>query len=206
MSESDEPAPGPHPPPPTDLPSRTLPIVEYRGPWRRLCRADRDPVHFGASGGGRFDAPDGSYGVLYIAEDAHGAFIETFGRQTGIAYIVRSELRLRSLGVIEATRSLRLVDLTGHGLARLSADGRLTTGAHATSQTWAAALSTHQDAPDGVLYRARHDPSRLCAAVFNRVAEHIRWASLGTLADPRHSALLADILTTYAFGLVEDEP
>ena len=50
----------------------------------RLQRADREPISFGRTGENRFDAPDGSYGVLYAGEDEYCCFIETCGQVTGV--------------------------------------------------------------------------------------------------------------------------
>lgn len=40
-------------------------------------------MFFDLGQGGRLNAPDGAYGVLYAAADAHGAFADTFLRQPG---------------------------------------------------------------------------------------------------------------------------
>jgi len=76
----------------------------------RVHRRDRDPLYVGRTGLSRFDAPDGEYGVLYAAADAHGAFVETFGRTGGERLVAASVLAARALARIEAARPLRLVD------------------------------------------------------------------------------------------------
>ena len=38
-----------------------------------------NPIFFGRTRQNRFDDPLGEFGVLYAAEDAYGAFAETFG-------------------------------------------------------------------------------------------------------------------------------
>lgn len=174
-------------------------------PWIRSHDRRFGAIYFGTTGRGRFDAPSGQFGTLYIAADAHGAFIETFGQYLGRLTVDLDELRARSLTEIHATRPLRLVDLTGAGLARLDADARLTsqtTDGYALSQRWALALHEHPDQPDGLLYRSRHDPSRLCAAVFDRAAGILTTTSLGSLADPHNASLLADLLDTYEYALI----
>ena len=75
--------------------------------------------------------------------------------------------------MIETTEPLRLVDLTGPGLPRLGADARLADGDHQVSQAWSAAFHGHPDRPDGILYRARHDPSRFAVAIFERAQRKI---------------------------------
>src|SRR5687768_15047785 len=117
---------GPHPEPPADFNERALPIRVFRRRWFRIHRLSLAPLYFGRSGDNRFDAPSGAFGVLYVGKDEHCAFIETFGHATGVRIVDRSELAARGLAQIKPKRSLRLVDLTSEGLARLGADARLT--------------------------------------------------------------------------------
>ena len=56
--------------------------------------------------------------------------------------------------------------------------------------------------PDGLLYRSRHDPSRLCAAIFDRAEDALTATSLGSLADAHNVALLADLLDAYDYSLI----
>jgi hypothetical protein len=159
-------------------------------------------LYFGSSGNNRFDAPNQEYGVLYVSRDVFGAFIETFGHATGSNVVTMAELLRRGLARIEAGRPLRLVDLTGPGLARLSADGRLSTGDLDIAQRWSLALYNHPDQPDGICYRARHDPSRLAAALFERPDTAFQTVPLGSLAAPRNRRRLRRLLDTYQFGLL----
>jgi len=143
--------------------------------------------------------------VLYLAADAPGAFIETFGRQPGRLIVTTTELARRSLSIItvRSRRALRLVDLSGAGLAKIGADSRLTSGSYDVSQVWALALYEHPEQPDGLLFRSRHDPSRLCAAIFDRAEDALDARSLGSLADAANAVLLGHILDTYGFGLID---
>lgn len=167
-----------------------------------MHRREYDPLYFGSSRLARFDAPAGEYGILYLGCDWHCAFIETFGQATGVRVVTLKALADRRLSTVAASRPLRLVDLTGPGLARLGADERLCAGDYAVAQRWSAALWAHPGRPDGLYYRARHDPSRYCVAVYDRVQGAIAATSAGSLMDEGHSALLADILDTYGFGLI----
>ena len=38
------------------------------------------------------------------------------------------------------------------------------------AQRWSRALWEHPQQPDGIIYRSRHDPSKVCAALFDRCA------------------------------------
>lgn len=202
MPTEEEARPGPHPDPPQGIRGRELPLFASRGPWFRIHRRGRDPVFFGRTGLGRFDAPDESYGVLYTAQDFLGAFIETFGWITGTNVVARSELEGRELAAFRTSEALDLVDLSGKGLARIGADGRLATGDHAVSQRWSLALFDHPQAPDGLLYRARHDPDTLAFALHERaLSKGLRSEPLGNLLGPDNAGLVAEAMDHYGFGL-----
>jgi hypothetical protein len=194
----------PHPEPPADLPERTLPLVARAGPFTRIHRLDKNPLFYGRTRNNRWDAPAEEYGVLYVGLDARTAFIETFGHETGHPFVTRSALAAKGLAEIEASAPLQLVDLTAEGLARLGADDRLCSGDMLLAQRWSRALWQHPQSPGGILYRARHDPSRLAAAIFDRASARISAVMKGGLAAPHHVSLLADLLETYAFGLIDD--
>jgi hypothetical protein len=194
---------GPHAVPSADFAAHRLPITIYRRPWYRVHRIAYGPTFSGRSGDNRFDAPAGEFGVLYVGKDEHCAFVETFGHATGVRLVEQSELAARALARIEPKRPLRLVNLTGDGLARLGADARLTVGeSYEVAHQWSLAIHAHPQKADGIVYNARHDPSRVCAAIFERVSLDLETKELGSLASPAHEALVAAILDTYRFGLV----
>lgn len=194
---------GPHPDPPPDLEKRALPIRSTKRSWFRIHRLAYGPQFFGRSGNNRFDAPGGEFSSLYAGADAAVCFIETFGHATGIRIVDRQELSARGLARIVPQRPLRLVDLTSSGLARLGADARLTVGeSYDVPHRWALALHEHPERPDGILYTARHDPARICAALFDRAEPVLKVASLGSLGDAANAALVVRILDMYDFGLV----
>jgi hypothetical protein len=140
--------------------------------------------------------------VLYVARRPRGAFIETFGHDTGIRVLDARELSDRSLTRIEPTRALRLVDLTGEGLARLGADSGILSGLYALSQPWAHSLHKHPSKPDGIAYRARHDPSQVCAAIFSRTSRVLKATTLGSFAETTLATMLTEILDIYDFGII----
>ena len=73
------------PAPPSDLSRRKLTILEIAEgvAVERFFDASYDPMFFDRGRGGRWNAPDGGYGVLYVAADLRGAFAETFLREPG---------------------------------------------------------------------------------------------------------------------------
>lgn len=198
--------PGDHPHPPSDLDSRSpLTFTIAAGTTIfRLHDRGKDPLFFGKTGRNRFDAPDDSFGVLYSARDEHCAFIETFGQSTGIRIVTRSALEQSSLSLLKVTQPLLLIDLArSGGLARVGADGRLLTGSHAIAQRWSAALRNHPVDPKGLLYPARHDVARYSYALYDLPASAFEVTDSGSLIEQHHSALLANILDTYGFALID---
>lgn len=197
------PHPAPHPAPPRELRDRPLPLLTVSGPWARIHRASLGPLFFGRTGGCRFDAPDGSFGVLYVAASPAGAFIETFGWVTGTRVISEQRLGERRLCDVYARRPVKVVDLAGPGLAVLGADARLGAGPHPTAQRWSRALHDHPDAPDGLLYRSRHDPGELCLALFERASAGWLAQDRGALDSPALAPVVGGWLDRYGFGLVQ---
>jgi len=206
------------PAPPVDLDERDLPLTTLaeRGLTLYRChRIDRpySPVAFNHEPiPDRFNAPNGECGVLYLASDQFSAFIETFG-----ASMVTAALELRLVSESDLTRrclcrievavdpgTVRLVNLAdGYGLSRLGVDGRISTTKqrHVTRQ-WALALWRHPQRPDGLLYRACHDPERLSVVLYDRVGDILRsTCEHNNLRDPHQ---LAAILDHYAIGLDPD--
>lgn len=195
------------PAPPADLRDRVLPVVEDGGPWTRMHSAKNNPLFFGKTGSNRFDDPEGEYGVLYAAGDAFGAFLESFGRRPGRNVVSWEKLRMRPLALVRARQPLRLVDLTGPGLARIGATAAISTDDYREAQIWSRALHEHPEAPDGLRYRLKHDPSRIGAALFERVGETaLEIQPHSALVAPDNRKLLAAILEEYHFGLVETPP
>lgn len=197
------PQPARHPEPPKNLVTRQLPLIQLDISWFRIHRSHYEPLYFGNSGNSRFDAPAQEYRILYVAQNQQGAFIETFGAHTGIRVVSYGELSLRSMSCLQTTRSLKLVDLTGPGLSKIGADGRLCTGNHRLSQRWALALWQHSMQVDGIYYRARHDLSHNCAAIFDRAMDC--WTVKQTLrcTGNEFKETFAEILDHYEFGLIK---
>ena len=192
-----------HPEPPASF-RVLIRLFPRRIPWFRIHALKYEPLYFGREPRNRFDAPGGEFGVVYVAGDVHGAFMETFGHATGVRFVTMTELRARGLATVSSKRALRLVDLRAEGLARMGADAALTSGYdYELSRRWARAIHDHPRRPDGIVYRARHNPARTCAAIFDRAAPAISARKLGTfVSKDAHRRLLAEILDRYKFGLL----
>lgn len=196
---------GPLPPPPADLAARTLPSVHLDRSWYRIHACAYGALFFNPRPVARFNAPAGEYGTMYVGSELACCFVETFGRlDTGAGTTVRSvsqaQLLAACLSEIVPVRPLALVDLTGPGLRRLDADARLFAGNHAEARLWGRALWAHPEQPDGLLFPARHDPSLLSVALFNRAQPAVQAGvpqPLGTIP----LSVLGALLDRYDFSL-----
>src|SRR5579871_3668480 len=72
--------PGPLPPPPADLSTRTLPILHLDRTWYRIHLCAYSALFFNPRPVGRFNAPAGEYGTMYVGNELASCFVETFGR------------------------------------------------------------------------------------------------------------------------------
>jgi hypothetical protein len=195
------------PGPPSDFRDRKVSVVEWDKSLFRTHRIDRNPIFFGNLRLFRFDAPDGSYKVLYAGSDAYCAFVETLARAAGTRIVTTTELKNQALCELKPVRALRLIDLTQSGsLVRIGADARLFSGEHRIAQLWSQALHNHPSAVDGLLYPSRLDPQRQGIVLFDDRAPKLKelmrqsWYAPGP---QRH--LLAEIVEHYGIDLIESE-
>ncbi len=199
----------PHPDPPPDLPQRALPITDYSSELYRIHRLQHAAKFFGRSRTHRWDATGGEFGVMYTGATPSVSFAETLLPAPGTLAAITvsasgatvpvsgSMVANYGLALVTPMEPLRCVDLRGPGLARVGADGRLTSGLHLVAQRWSLALWSHPSAPDGILYRSRRDPDDTSLAIFDRAGEKVRVETLGGLKEPRHRELLEQIYERY---------
>lgn len=188
--------------PPSDL-YRRAPEVVSLPPGAALYRfytAKYEPIHFDRSDTGRFNAPDGSYGVLYAAENPAGAFAETFLRNPGHTLIDTGFLARKAYIRLEATSPMRLVRMAGPGLAVIGATAEVPHASlpYDVPQAWSKALATHPGHFDGIAYRARHDDAELCYALFDRARNAVTEVDRSTSLDEDWFWRIA---RTYGVGL-----
>ncbi len=130
MSKAPRGTTGEAPPPPADLHRRHLPFVEISAgePLYRVHRTTFGPVFYGPGPGNppsfRFDCLSGRFGVLYIAPGPDAAMIETLLRNPQRLTVGYKEIKERSLSILQADRTLRLVEAMGENLSRTRDDGR----------------------------------------------------------------------------------
>ena len=97
--------------PPLDIAGRT-PAVHILKPGALLHRfytKRHEPVYFDGSDSGRFNAPDGSFRVLYAAEAVAGAFAETFLRTPGRTMLLPDLLAAKGYVRFKVKRPVRLI-------------------------------------------------------------------------------------------------
>ncbi|MGI9302342.1 MAG: RES family NAD+ phosphorylase, partial [Gammaproteobacteria bacterium] len=138
---------------------------------------------------------------LYVARSLDGAFVEVFLRNPGPYRSISLEaIDQRVLSVIEADRTLRLVDLVGLGQPRMGVDNRLATGSYTVAQKWSRAFHDHPDEPDGILYTSRHHPRQLLAAIYSRAADVLSTTPLGTLRQHLNEDEMYALFQRYGLG------
>jgi hypothetical protein len=193
--------------PPPDLDTRPLPLLEIQ-PNETLSRIHRlrhDPVFYSPPAGdppeGRFDSPNGLFGVLCAAFSFAGAFVETLLRDPSMPFIAAQDLGERGLVALTPSRLARLVDLRGPDLQRLGLDTSISVGRGLNCGRWSEALFLHPERPDGIAYRSRFDPGESCAAIFQRADLSL------VVAEPSRPLIsclpdVANLLLRYGKGLV----
>jgi RES domain len=192
------------PKPPRDFATRS-PLVHLLPTGTILHRffnkSYADPLFFDRSLDGRFNAPDGAYGVNYAAEHQAGAFAETFLRQPGRQSVTRAELDARAALEIIVKADMSLAMIGGKGLARIGATAEITASRppYRLPQLWSLALHDHAACLDGIAYYSRHDNSQLCYAIFERSRNRIDTRSVEFDLD---ADWIDDLLDRYQIGLL----
>lgn len=163
--------------PPADIDTRE-PAIQYLATGtlvHRFHNAAFGPIFHDRTSAGRFNAPDGSYGVLYAAETADGAFAEVFLRSPGRTTLGLDFIETRAYVRLKAARDLRLVELHGPGLSRLGATAEIAHSGlpYTVAQAWSKAVHAHPGNFDGIAYRSRHDDAEICYAIFDRASSAV---------------------------------
>ena len=161
--------------PPLDIAGRApaVHILKLGAPLHRFYTKPYEPAYFDGSDRGRFNAPDGSYGVFYAAEAVAGAFAETFLRAPGRTVLPPDMLAAKGYVRFKVKRPVRLIRFAGPGLARVGATAEVShrSQPYDVPQAWSKALHDHPAMADGIAYTARHDDEALCIALFDRASD-----------------------------------
>ena len=186
------------------MPVTALRRIAAGATLHRIHRPFHDAVFFGPSGAtpkGRFDAPDGSFKVLYAARSLETAFAETLVRSPHIPCALSSAVTARVRSELLVTSPLRLYPLVDVSVSKL---GLSFTDLHgdAYAKTWAVSARIHASTnADGILYTSRFDNQR-CVAIFDRSASSIAEShNVGLSFLPSNAAKLSE-----KFGKIYVEP
>jgi hypothetical protein len=173
----------------------------------RSHHVTRNPIYFRKSGLYRFDASDGSYGVLYAGADVYAAFVEGIIKTPENRIVTTAILKSRAIAEIKWSRILRLVDLVSEAaLIRIGADARLFSANYRKAQQWSKALHDHACQADGILYPSRLDPNRHNIAVFQDRAPRPIEPQRTCWYDPGpQRRTLAEIAEHYRLEIIETE-
>jgi hypothetical protein len=160
------------------------------------------PVFFDTTQAGRLNAPDASYGVLYAAHAADGAFAESFLREPGLTQLDASFIAGKAYATFDVTVPMTFLKLHGKGLAWVGATAEVTHGGtpYDTAQEWSQGLHQHPAGVDGIAYKARHDDDELCYAVFDRAQAKLQ---LNRQVKDLDADWFYELMNTYNIGLVD---
>ncbi len=198
--------------PPAGLGSRPLDLHEGvpGSIWRRLYQTRHpDPLGFGRAS--RFsDARAGvldadRFGVLYLGSTLKVCFLETILRDRGNGrlgdWLVEvAELDLWSCAEIVVEVPLRLVELRGDAAARMGIPSdALRASSHGLGQAWSAALWSHEERPDGLIYSSRLNEDTN-VVIYDRALPKLRATATPLLLECRSE--LAGVLRDLAVALV----
>ena len=191
--------------PPADLEARRITVIKIEETLFRTHGITRNPESVGHPGLNRFDAPDGSYKVLYLGRDAYCAFIETFAHSAGTKIVTTAALKIKALSELKPVRPLLLIDLTASGpLVRIGADARLFSAGYDISQLWSKAFHDHSVGAHGMLYPSRLDPQKHAIAIFrDRAPKLLEFNRQSWYAPGKQRLLLAEIAEHYGIELIE---
>ena len=186
------------------MPETALRRIAAGNSLHRIHRAHHQAAFFGPIGlepQGRFDAPDGSFKILYAARSLETAFGEALVRSPQNPFVLSSAAAARVRSELLVTKTLRLYPLVDGSVSSL---GLSFTELHGDTyaKTWAVSAHIHDTTnADGILYTSRFDTQR-CVAIFDRAASSINESSNINLPfSPSEAAKLSE-----KFGKIYVEP
>lgn len=149
-----------------------VPTISHPAGFRfvRVHNRERGPIHFGTSGGWRWDDPDGHYGVCYGSHRLDGAFVEALVRNPADRRLTLARLQSRHQAELITSRPLHLAQLHGSGPMQLGARAvDVMADDYATCQAISRQIHA-ETALDGIEYLSKINHER-CIALFDRAAD-----------------------------------
>jgi len=194
--------------PPPDFSTKILPIKIVNGIFYRMHKTSDPPMAYSWAKIHRFNAPNSEYGVLYIGKTIGCTFVEVYGKYINKdgGSVTKSELAKNEISRIALNKKFKIVDLTGPGLMQIGADSQVpsTMNYKNVSQKWGLAIWKHPKKVDGIMWLARHDPSEISLAFFDRskIIDHTNITSVGSLMHPSNRDILRDLIVKYKIKLL----
>lgn len=149
----------------------------------RRTQALHEP-YFGTNAANRFDAPNGEFGVCYVARRVSVCFAETVIRSPALnaatwppGKLLIDEDAIRERVVLDFDRSseLLLLDFAGASQLLLGADATVSSASdYALPQAWSYALYNAFPKADGLVYMSRHVNTQRAMAIFDRARAKLR--------------------------------
>lgn len=194
----------PRPPPDLDQRRLVVEVLPTETPLYRFHDKRFAPFYFDRTSTSRFNAGDGSFGVMYAAIERRGAFAETFLRNVGSTAIPQSLVDSKACSILPLRRPLRAVRLRGYGLAPIGATASLCSSpSYEVTQEWSKALHAHPERVDAILYASRHDDEQLCLAVFDQALE--AFSTPMREENLRGQAWFYELMDLYGVGLLPND-
>lgn len=167
------------------LPSRTISAGDLlQHASRSVYRAA--PLHFGRTGSNRYDAPDGTFGVLYLGFDLATVLMESMFRnhrwhRRKRRAVSLTEVKNRIVRVIGVTHDLFVVDLTApetisrhFGLNLTQLSSRRYEHTQGISRTINSLSDDQGNACfDGLIYPSRNNYPATCLALFEQARHKV---------------------------------
>ncbi|MDN7179380.1 RES family NAD+ phosphorylase [Caballeronia sp. SEWSISQ10-4 2] len=190
------------------LPAGTLLQHVSRTPYRDT------PLHFGRSRVNRYDAPDGTYGVLYLGPDLATVLMESVFHQhqwhrRKTRTMTMAEVQGRVVRAVGVMDDIRLFDLTAPGvmvqhfglnLEQLSSRRYVHTQ-RISHTVYGFTDDAQASLFDGLVYPSRNNFPAICIALFERARPKVDAVADIDLAD--HVDWPA-FVTTYRLGIIPD--
>lgn len=186
------------------VPVEPPPLLRIAIPFFRMTAIGTDPIFFGSGPGGRWNDPQGAYGVLYAAESFDGSVVETVLHSREVRMLFTSQVQ-RVAHLLLPQRVLRLIDLgNGTVLRALSTDEAVTKGDLRICQALSRAIFEAPWRPDGIRYVSRLDPQQVCVALFGPSDYGLASFDLGHVRLGPCRALFAHALYRLGVSVVAD--
>lgn len=167
------------------IPAKVIPVntLTQHVSWTRY---KAEPPYFGRGAAHRYDAPDKSYGVLYLGPDLATALMESVFHKHQWATVKKrtvsqTEVALRMVRFVNVQTDLYLADLAAPNVVASQFGMNLAQLASRRYDRLQKISKTIHDLPgvaaqprfDGIYYPSRNNPAASCIALFDRASHKV---------------------------------